>query len=81
MIIRNFTNMAIEKHKIKLGLKGDVYVYNGINIESLESHKQLYPDSTATTIEEAYAERVAFEERAKAAALEKMREETENGES
>lgn len=63
--------MAIEKHKIKLGLKGDVYLYNGINIESLESHKRLYPESTAATIEEAYAERVEREEQARAAALER----------
>lgn len=67
MIVKNFTDMKIERHKIKLGVKGDVYVFNGVHIESLESHKRLYPESTATTIEEAYAERVAIEARLEAA--------------
>lgn len=61
MIVRDLANFDIEKHKIRLGLKGDVYIYNGVQIESLESHKRLYPDSTAKTIEEAYAERVERE--------------------
>ena len=61
MIVKNFTDMKIEKHKIRLGLKGDVYIWNDRFIESLQSHRRLFPNSTATTIEEAYEERVAFE--------------------
>ena len=53
---------TIEKMKQKLGLTGDVYVYNDHFIESLESHKRLIPNSTATNIEEAYAERVQWEQ-------------------
>jgi len=64
MIVKNFTNMNIEKHKIRLGLKGDVYIWNG-HIESLDSHHKLYPESKATTIREAYAERARFENAAK----------------
>lgn len=60
MIIKNFTDMKIEAHKIRLGLKGDVYVWNG-HIESLDSHRRLYPESKATTIREAYAERARWE--------------------
>ena len=62
MIVKNFSDMNWEKHKIRLGLKGDIYVWNDHFIESLSSHKRLFPNSTAATIEEAYAERVAFEE-------------------
>lgn len=61
MIVKNFSNMKIESHKIRLGLKGDVYIWNERFIESLPSHRRLFPHSTATTIEEAYAERVAYE--------------------
>lgn len=61
MIIKDLTNMKIEAHKIRLGLKGDVYIWNERFIESLPSHRRLFPNSTATTIEEAYAERVVFE--------------------
>ena len=61
MIVKNFTNMNIEKHKIRLGLKGDVYIWNDRCIESLDSHKKLIPGSTAKSIEEAYIERVNYE--------------------
>ena len=61
MIIKNLTDMKIEAHKIRLGLKGDVYVWNERFIESLSSHRRLFPNSKATTIEEAYEERVAYE--------------------
>ena len=61
MIVKNFTDMKIEKHKIRLGLKGDVYIWNDRFIESLESHKKLIPGSTAKSIEEAYIERVNYE--------------------
>lgn len=62
MIIKNSTNANIEKHKQKLGLTGDVYLVNDHFMESLESHRRLFPDSTATTIEEAMAERIAYEQ-------------------
>ena len=62
MIIKDHTNSAVERHKQRLRLTGDVYLINGIQIESLESHKRLIPTSTATTIEEAEAERIAYEQ-------------------
>ena len=62
MIIKNGTNANIEKHKQKLGLTGDVYLVNDHFMESLASHRRLFPDSTATTIEDAMAERIAYEQ-------------------
>ena len=61
MIIKDGTNANIEKHKQKLGLTGDVYLVNDHFMESLASHRRLFPDSTATTIEDAMAERIAYE--------------------
>ena len=55
MIVKNKTNPIIEEHKKKLHLKGDVYVVDN-HIASLASHKAAYPQSKATTIEEAEAE-------------------------
>lgn len=62
MIIKNNTDERVERRKRRIGLSGDVYIWNGHFIESLDSHKVLIPDSTAQTIEEAYDERVAYEE-------------------
>ena len=62
MVIQNQTNEAIERHKAKLGLTGDVYLVNDHLLESLESHKRLFPESKAKTIFEAEAERIAYEE-------------------
>jgi|GEM_PF-2918746 len=62
MIIKDGTNANIEKHKQKLGLTGDVYLVNDHFMESLASHRRLFPDSTATTIEDAMAERIAYEQ-------------------
>lgn len=73
MIIKNGTDAAIEERKRRLNLEGDVYIYKGHFIESLESHRRLVPDSTASTIEEAYDERVKYEAR-RAAELEAMAE-------
>ena len=61
MIFKNNTNADIERHKARLGLTGDVYLIKGVLIESLASHKRLIPESTATTIEEAEVERIAYE--------------------
>lgn len=61
MIIRDKTNVNIERHKRKLGLYGDVYLVDDILIESLDSHKKMFPLSVATTIEQAEAERIAYE--------------------
>lgn len=62
MVIKTDTNYSgIERMKKRLGLTGDVYVYNNYFIENLESHKKLIPESTATTIEEAFEERVVWE--------------------
>lgn len=65
-IIRDGTNQQIENFKAALGIRGDVYVDIHNHIASLESHRVLmamysYP-STATTIEEAEVERLAFDE-------------------
>ena len=87
MIIKNNTNGRIELQKSKAGLTGDVYLVNDHLLESLESHKRLFPNSTATTIEEAEAERIAYEEEqerlrqeAIEAAIEAEQGDTENGE-
>jgi hypothetical protein len=73
MIIKDGTNAKVEKLKKTLKIKGDVYIVGeGNYIENLAGHKKLYPTSSATSIEEAEAERLAFleyeaEQRAKAA--------------
>lgn len=61
MIIKDNTNQDVERMKANLGLSGNVYLYNNHFMESLKSHKNLITSSTATTIEEAYAERVQYE--------------------
>jgi len=61
MIIANGTNEQIERLKERAGIFGDVYLINDHLMESLASHKRLFPDSTATTIQEAEAEREAYE--------------------
>ena len=61
MIIKDKTNADIERHKEKLGLTGDVYLFKEHFIESLGSHKKLVPNSTATTIQEAEQERIIYE--------------------
>ena len=61
MIIKDKTNIDIERHKQRLGLKGDVYIINDRFIESLESHKNLIPNSVAKNIEEAEIERLIYE--------------------
>ncbi len=60
MIIKDGTNAKIESLKERLGLTGDVYLVGQNYIENLESHKRLLPDSIATTIEEAEAERLEY---------------------
>ena len=70
MIYKDKTNNHIEEHKKALGLTGDVYVVNNIHIASLASHKAQFPDSTATTIEEAEAEYVAYMKESKLAQIE-----------
>lgn len=61
MVIKDKTDQSVERHKARLGLTGDVYIINNLLIESLASHKRLIPSSTATTIEEAEQERIAYE--------------------
>lgn len=61
MIFKDGQDAVIEKRKARLGLSGDVYVYNH-RIEDIAGHKRLFPESTAETIEDAEAERIAFEE-------------------
>ena len=62
MIYKNGSNAKIEEFKLRIGLTGDVYLIHSHLMESLESHKRLFPNSTATTIEEAEGERYAYEE-------------------
>ena len=62
MIIRDGENSQIERLKSKAGIIGDVYLINEHLMESLSSHKKLITNSTATTIEEAEEERIAYEE-------------------
>ena len=47
--------------KSRLGLSGDVYLYNNHFIENLESHKKLILNSKAKDINEAFVERVQYE--------------------
>lgn len=61
MIVKDRTNPKIEKLKARLGLTGDVYLYNNHFVENLESHKKLIPNSVATNISEAFVERVEYE--------------------
>lgn len=61
MIVKNGTNQKIEALKSRLGLSGDVYLYNNHFIESLVSHKKLIPNSKAKDINEAFVERVQYE--------------------
>lgn len=61
MIYQDGTNSKIEETKRIFKITGDVYVVGAGNyMESLESHKRLFPQSTATTIEEAEKERIAL---------------------
>jgi hypothetical protein len=76
MIIKDGTNAKIESLKERLGLTGDVYLVGQNYIENLESHKRLLPESTATTIEEAEAERLVFM-KAEDERIAKLAEETE----
>jgi hypothetical protein len=81
MIIRINTDPKIEGYKRKMGLTGDVYIYNDVFIESLQSHKLLIPNSVVTTIEQAYEERVFWEEeqaRIRAEEQERIREQMAN---
>ena len=61
MIFEDKTNAKIESYKARLGLTGDVYVI-GNQIESLESHKRLIPNSIAADIQTAMQERIAYNE-------------------
>lgn len=61
MIVKDGTNPKIEKLKARLGLTGDVYLYNNHFVENLESHKKLIPNSVVTNISEAFVERVEYE--------------------
>ena len=60
MIVKDKTDEKIEQRKARLGLEGDVYIYNH-RIEDMAGHRRLIPESEAQTIEEAYDERVEYE--------------------
>lgn len=90
MIYKDGENAVIEKRKERLGITGDVYIYDDHFIENLEGHKAYIGESsTATTIEEAYEERVTYEaeqqrlreEAAARAAEEEEQEEMTDGET
>lgn len=52
MIIKNGTDAAIEERKRRLNLEGDVYIYEGHFIKSLESHRRLVPEAEAASEDE-----------------------------
>jgi len=79
MIIKDKTDANIERHKEKHGLTGDVYLINGVVIASLASHKKVFTESTATTIEEAEAERLAYDEAMKERIRQEAQEHGEDG--
>lgn len=91
MIVKNGTDPIIEKRKRRRDLHGDVYIFekDGVKyIEDLAGHKRLLNSmgvvSTATTIEEAEAERIAYEkdiDDMKAAEAAKAAEEADERES
>lgn len=79
MIYLDGTDETVEKHKKKLGITGDVYIVNHF-INSLESHKKFFTDSTATTIEEAQTEMENYlleEEEKQKAAMEEAQAQAE----
>lgn len=76
MIYKDGTDETIERLKKRLNLTGDVYLVGQNYIENLETHKKLIPTSTATTIEEAEAERLVFMQE-EAERLAKLAEEAE----
>lgn len=65
MIVRDGTDPRVEQYKRDAGITGDVYIDGENRMESLQSHIRLLSTygvvSTATTIEEAEAERAQFE--------------------
>lgn len=71
------TPTKIENHKQAHGLTGDVYVVNHF-IANLESHKKFFTDSTATTIEEAAEEMVAYLEEQEKLAEEQAQAQSED---
>ncbi len=85
-IIRDKTDKTIQRHKTIHRISGDVYLITPGNImESLESHKKLFPESTATTIEEAGAYHAQYltdlaEKRRQAAEQAAAEQEAENDE-
>jgi hypothetical protein len=80
MIIKDKTNLKVEKDKAVFGITGDVYLVNHC-MESLESHKVYMQQngeiSNATTIEEAEQERIEIDERLRQLALERAEQEEE----
>ena len=62
MIVLDKTDPKVERRKAKLGLTGDVYIINH-HMESLASHKVLFPESTAHDIYEAEVEYCVFTQR------------------
>lgn len=60
MIVYRGTNKKLDAHMDRLGLTAPVYFVNN-HMASLESHKKIFTDSIATTIEEAEAERIAYD--------------------
>lgn len=77
MIIYDGTNPTIEKHKAKLGITGDVYLVDGHFMESLESHKKMFPNTEVTNISQAEAERVIYEQEQRAIREAQAKEEAE----
>lgn len=60
MIVYRGTNKKLDAHMDRLGLTAPVYFVNNY-MASLESHKKIFPESNASTIEEAEAEKIAYD--------------------
>ena len=76
MIIKDKTDLTIEKLKAKANLHGDCYLINGHLLESLESHNRTF-QRNCLTIEEAEQDRLQIieEEKARLAELALLEEE------
>ena len=62
MVVPDKSDPKVEHRKAKLGLTGDVYIVDH-HMESLASHKILFPESNAHDIYEAEVEYKVFTER------------------
>lgn len=77
MIYRSGENEQVDILKTKFGLQGRVYLVGDV-IQSLESHKKMFPNSSATNILEAEEEYLAYLAEQRERQLVLSQEESEN---